>query len=117
VEAIQRLGFHASLLNNKDKESRGYLDHRWSSHSASCIGSCFMSHYLVVWISPWNLPFDYRGEKLLQWWQGCKCFIPKNYRSVAPNILYSTRFGQKVARMNLYLRWTALCTDIAAVKL
>lgn len=28
VEAIQRLGFHASLLNNKDKESRGYLDHR-----------------------------------------------------------------------------------------
>ncbi|XP_069691497.1 copper-transporting ATPase 1 isoform X3 [Periplaneta americana] len=28
VEAIQRLGFHASLLNNKEKESRGYLDHR-----------------------------------------------------------------------------------------
>jgi len=28
IEAIQRLGFHASLLNNKDKDSRGYLDHR-----------------------------------------------------------------------------------------
>jgi Cu+-exporting ATPase len=28
VEAIQALGFHASLMNNKDRESRGYLDHR-----------------------------------------------------------------------------------------
>ncbi|PSN45245.1 Copper-transporting ATPase 1 [Blattella germanica] len=28
VEAIQKLGFHASLLNNRDKESRGYLDQR-----------------------------------------------------------------------------------------
>jgi Cu+-exporting ATPase len=28
LEAIERLGFHASILNNKDKESRGYLDHR-----------------------------------------------------------------------------------------
>jgi len=27
VEAIQALGFHASLMNNKDRESRGYLDH------------------------------------------------------------------------------------------
>lgn len=28
VEAIQALGFYASLMNNKDRESRGYLDHR-----------------------------------------------------------------------------------------
>ncbi|KAJ9589439.1 hypothetical protein L9F63_017342 [Diploptera punctata] len=28
VEAIQKLGFHASLLNNRDRESRGYLDQK-----------------------------------------------------------------------------------------
>ena len=28
IEAINKLGFTANLFNNKEKDSRGYLDHR-----------------------------------------------------------------------------------------
>lgn len=28
IDAINKLGFSAQILSNKDKESRGYLDHR-----------------------------------------------------------------------------------------
>jgi hypothetical protein len=57
VEAIQALGFHASLMNNKDRESRGYLDHRWYIclwHIIFNLHTAAFKAYCAIWVRCFN---------------------------------------------------------------